>query len=240
MSAELRNDVDAGTASLEEIIEANRGFVITVARQYRHLGVPFEDLLNAGHLGLLEAARRFDASRGARFVTYAVWWIRKAMLEAVSVQSAIVFLPAYQRRLARREEAGQLRASVRHRQPPVATIREVHLDARHERADGPPQRELPAPRSFDPELAAIRGQQVELLQRALQKLPEREREVIRHRFGLDGEPVLALQEIGAKLGLSRERVRQIEIAGLARLRTRLTPARRLQVQGGRPAGADLA
>lgn len=82
------------------LVEDNLGFVVTVARQYRHRGVPFEDLLNAGNLGLVEAARRFDPTRGARFVTYAVWWIRKSILELVSHQSSIVFLPPYQRRLA--------------------------------------------------------------------------------------------------------------------------------------------
>jgi RNA polymerase primary sigma factor len=211
-------DIDFGTATLDDVIERNRGFVITVARQYRRLGVPMDDLLSAGHLGLIEAARRYDPSRGARFVTYAVWWIRKGILEAIARQSGIVAVPAYQRRLARRLQ-DDAEAAARIRRQPVTTIHEVRIDDRFGSTEAP-RRELQAPQSFDPERTAIREEEIDTIRLAVSALPEREREVIRHRFGLDDAPVLSLHEIGARLGLSRERVRQIETGALAMLRAR--------------------
>lgn len=211
-------EVDLGTATLDDVIERNRGFVITVARQYRRLGVPMDDLLSAGHLGLIEAARRYDPSRGARFVTYAVWWIRKGILDAVTRQGSIVTVPPYQRRLARRLEA-DAGASMRVRRPPVTTIHEIRIDDRPA-GDGPPRRELQAPAHSDPERTVIRGQEIDAVRAIVASLPEREREVIRHRFGLEDAPVLSLTEIGTRLGLSRERVRQIEAGALALLRAR--------------------
>ncbi len=224
------SDVDLGRATLDDVVEQNRGFVVTIARQYRRSGLPLDDLLSAGHLGLIEAARRYDPSRGARFVTYAVWWIRKSMIETIERQASIVSIPPYQRRLARRVESDP-GAPLRARRPPVAAILEVRLDDRFG-TDETPRRELPS-RAADPEVVVIEEQQIGRLRAAVAALPEREREVLRHRFGLDDAPVLSLQEIGARLGLSRERVRQIEVGALAVLR-RAGGAATLRRAGGAP------
>lgn len=204
-------------ASTADLIRDNYGFVVVIARRYRGIGIPLEDLINIGNLGLVEAARRFDPSRRAKFVTYAVWWIRKMICEAVSRESAIVFVPPYQRRLARRLAGAAT---------PAEPIREVHLDADWNNEDRGQRHELPATDETDPELATIRAQDLERLRAALNLLPERERLVLQHRFGLDGGPELTLKDVGQALGISRERVRQIQQKALGLLGKRVAGGRK--------------
>jgi RNA polymerase primary sigma factor len=218
-----RSEEPRPPSSLDELVSRNQGFVIVVARRYRGFGIPLEDLINAGNMGLVEAARRFDPSRGAQFVTYAVWWIRKMICEAVSREAVIVFVPSYQRRLARRVAGAD---------EPLRRIREIRLDETGDRGDRGPRRELRTTEP-DPEHAAMLSQNIERLRAALAVLPRRERLVLQHRYGLDGATELSLHEIGRTLGVSRERVRQIEQGALGVLCKRVAGRRLPGPRAGR-------
>ena len=110
----LARELEAGRADArDELVEANLGFAVKVASEYRNLGMPFEDLLNEGNLGLIEAAGRFDASKGTKFITYAIWWIRKSILKALSERSAMVRVPSYQLKKVREIRETERRLSRR-------------------------------------------------------------------------------------------------------------------------------
>ena len=196
--------------AIRDLIESNLGFVIQVAREFRNLGVPFEDLVSSGNMGLVRAARRFDGQRGNRFITYAVFWISKSIIETL-YQSPLVRLPQYQiRRL--KNDAGD---------GTVVRPRALSIDAPR---DEDPHRSLVHRLSAtveDPEQELLRSERVLLLRRAMTGLTERERFIIDSRFGFDGLTPLSREQIGRRLGVSRERVRQIEEEVLARLRRRL-------------------
>ncbi|HKQ63161.1 MAG TPA: RNA polymerase sigma factor RpoD/SigA [Candidatus Polarisedimenticolaceae bacterium] len=185
----------------DRLIQSNLAFVVKVAKQYRGLGVPFEDLINEGNVGLVEAARRFDPTRGTRFVTCAVWWIRKAILGAIDERAALVPVPVYQRR-----HGGSDRARVVELDAPSGAERETRR-----------VEPLRAPEE-SAEQALIERESRDLLDTALAGLGERERAVLSLRFGLDGNRPHVLEELGARLGVSRERVRQIEAQALRRLK----------------------
>ena len=111
----LADNVKNGcTSSLNELIESNLSFVVKVASEYRNLGLPFEDLLNEGNIGLIEAAHRYDASKGTKFITYAIWWIRKSILKALSEHSNLVRVPTYQMKKVKeiRDAENSLRRSL--------------------------------------------------------------------------------------------------------------------------------
>jgi RNA polymerase sigma factor (sigma-70 family) len=191
-------------AAVDELARRHLAFVIRVAMEFRGRGVPFEDLVNEGCVGLLKAIRRYNADHGTRFMTYAAFWMRKSMLDALLEQPRMVRVPRYQ--LAKR----------------VAIPREVRLDAPIDAGEALTWGErLADPRAPHTGAALIEDQTITRLQVALAALPPREREVIASRFGLDGRPALTLLAVGAQLQLSRERVRQIETAALARLRRAL-------------------
>ncbi len=223
----------------EQLVLANLGFVVAIAREYRNLGVPFEDLLNEGNIGLIEAARRFDPSRGTRFITYAVWWIRKAIRRALTRHAGNVYVPDYQLKKVRRLRIIRSRLSgplgreadreevARELGVEIAKIdailqlklREVSLDDPvGQNADTPLSEVLADGRSLHPENHLINGESRGLLRRALRHLTDQEQTVIVNRFGLGGGPVFSLSEIGRRLGVSRERVRQIEDKSRKRLR----------------------
>jgi RNA polymerase sigma factor (sigma-70 family) len=203
--------------AMNQLIERNLTFVVRVAKEYRNLGVPFEDLLNEGNLGLIEAARRFDPERGTRFITWAVWWIRKHILRAVSTDSGVVRVPEYHSRRARRLAQTERAAHM----PRRAGV--VSLDRGGD--DGEPgeplHRRLLDPDAPNAELDLLQREAIRLVGEAVRALTERERTVICGRFGLEGGAPRALQEIGAEMGLSRERVRQIENRAKSRLRRML-------------------
>lgn len=223
------------------LVEANLRFVVAYAKRYRGLGVSFLDLIHEGNLGLIEAARRFDPSRNVKFITYAVWWIRQALMHALSEQARVVTLPPKLSSVAARfgREVSQLTEQL-HRAP---TTREIADDLDISEADvqalawlGSSDVSLSDPVGSDdegPELGETLEQQREppvddrLIRRTLARhvcavlgeLDGKEREVVRLRFGLDaeGEPK-TLQEIGDRLHLSRERIRQIEARAKEKLR----------------------
>lgn len=223
----------------DALVEANLPFVIKVAAEYRNLGLSFEDLLAEGRLGLVEASRRYNASRGCKFITYAVWWIRRSILEALSRQVRVVRVPAYhwkklqevrdierqlEATLGRKARREEIEARFRGRRDDVDQVleldrREFSLDA--EVHPGSEQRQvdrLVDSGATSPEERLLRQEDRTLIHEALDTLDPREREVIAYRFGLMDRSRLTLGEVGYLLGLSRERVRQIESDGKKRLR----------------------
>lgn len=225
--------------ALNELIESNLSFVVKVSSEYRNLGLPFEDLLNEGNIGLIEAAHRYDASKGTKFITYAIWWIRKSILKALSEHSNLVRVPNYQMKKVReiRDAEASLRRTlgrapereeisrrlsksvVKIDQVLQFSMREVSLDDKVGKdRDKPISDYLVDPASSSPEDDLIHRESNSLVGEALSHLTEQERVVVSFRFGLQGGPPLTLKEIGEKMGISRERVRQIECQAKARLR----------------------
>ncbi|HJQ99976.1 MAG TPA: RNA polymerase sigma factor RpoD/SigA [Candidatus Polarisedimenticolaceae bacterium] len=241
--------------ALNELIESNLSFVVKVSIEYRNLGLPFEDLLNEGNIGLIEAAHRYDASKGTKFITYAIWWIRKSILKALSEHSNLVRVPNYQMKKVReiRDAEASLRRSLG-RAPERAEIsqrlsksvnkidqvlqfsmREVSLDEKIGKdRDKPISDYLVDPASSSPEDDMIHRESSSLVGEAMSHLTEQERVVVAYRFGLAGGPPLTLKEIGEKMGISRERVRQIECQAKARLRKLFTKKRMAKSPSKRP------
>ena len=227
------------TSAVEALVHANLSFVVRLAAEYRHLGIPFEDLLNEGNVGLIEAARRYDSARGCRFITYAIWWIRKAILRAVHEQSSIVRLSSHQIKKQRRlremkaELAQQMgrepeRSEIRRRLGSDAAqaersggfrVSQVSLDQPADGEGGGTLLDLLADagqRSAEERL--IQDENGRLLRSAFDILKPQERHVLGARFGLGTERALTLREIAATMGLSRERVRQIELKAKRKVR----------------------
>jgi RNA polymerase primary sigma factor len=225
--------------SLDELIESNLSFVVKVASEYRNLGLPFEDLLNEGNVGLIEAAHRYDSSKGTKFITYAIWWIRKAILKALSEHSNLVRVPTYQMKKVReiRDVESRLRRKLgrRPRRDEISThldrslskidqvlqftLREMSLDEKVGKDRDTPisdylvDSDAPGP---DDDLAKREANM--LVAEAMDHLSEQEQLVIRYRFGISGGSQLTLKEIGEMMNISRERVRQIECQAKDRLR----------------------
>jgi len=239
LAARIQLDRDSG--AIQRLVEANLRFVVSYAKRYRGLGVSFLDLIHEGNLGLLEAARRFDPSHNVKFITYAVWWVRQAIMHAISGQRRALALPAKLSAVSSRfgSEVADLTARLDH----VPTVDEIaaDLEISHSEAealrfvsgidvslsdrvgqDEEDSRELGetlAQQSVPPvEDALLHEAMREQLQRALEDLDPKERQVMQLRFGLEGGEPRTLQQIGETLGLSRERVRQIESRAKDKLR----------------------
>jgi len=202
LGALIQNDQDE--AALMRLVEANLRFVVSYAKRYRGLGVSFLDLIHEGNLGLIEAARRFDPHRNVKFITYAVWWIREAMMHVLADQTrAFSFPPKLFATLHNRHEDVSLNDPIAGagQDGPSRQLEDVlRLDA------------VP----IDDEM--IHQSDLDELAEALRDLDGKEREVVCLRFGLDDDEPRTLQEIGDRLHLSRERVRQIESRAKEKLR----------------------
>ena len=201
----LRIQIDRDEAALTQLVECNLRFVVSYAKRYRGLGVAFLDLIHEGNLGLIEAAKRFDPARNVKFITYAVWWVREAMMHVLSDQTrAFSFPPKL--------------FGVLHRAPDDVSLNDpVGVGA----GDDRPERELAdllpqEQTSIDDEM--IHQADLDELASALSDLDGKEREVMTLRFGLEDDEEHTLQEIGDRLHLSRERVRQIEARAKEKLR----------------------
>jgi RNA polymerase primary sigma factor len=191
------NDHDA----VGRLVEANLRFVVAYAKRYRGHGVSFLDLIHEGNLGLIEAARRFDPSRNVKFITYAVWWIREAMMHVLSDQMrAVSFPPKLFQSLGFGGEDVSLSDPIGPRDNGRALADVLPLDQE------PVDQEI------------MRRSEAHELVKALRDLDGKEREVVRLRFGLEDDEPRTLQQIGDRLKLSRERVRQIEAMAKAKLR----------------------
>jgi RNA polymerase primary sigma factor len=236
----LAKEIQAGNQdALEKLTKANLRFVVSVAKQYQNQGLSLGDLINEGNLGLIKAAKRFDETRGFKFISYAVWWIRQSILQALAEQSRIVRLPL--NRVGALNKIGKELSKLEQeyeRIPSAAelaesldmTISEVsdtlRISGRHLSVDAPfaqgednrlldvlENEETPNP---DNELM---GESLKVeIERALSKLTKREAEVIRLYFGIGREHSLTLEEIGERFDLTRERVRQIKEKALRKLR----------------------
>ncbi len=237
---ELAKRIKNGDQSaLEKLTKANLRFVVSVAKQYQNQGLSLADLINEGNIGLIKAAKRFDETRGFKFISYAVWWIRQAILQALAEQSRIVRLPL--NRVGTLHKIGKISSSLEQeygREPsPDEIAKELALSTievsdtlkisnTHLSLDAPfstsednclmdvLEDELqPAP----DEALLDESLRVEI-SRALRTLSSREAQVISLYFGLTHEKPLTLEEIGARFGLTRERVRQIKEKAIRRLR----------------------
>ena len=224
--------------ALEKLTKANLRFVVSVAKQYQGQGLSLGDLINEGNLGLLKAANRFDETRGFKFISYAVWWIRQSILQALAEQSRVVRLPL--NRVGALNRIGRVFSILEQefeREPSAAeiaaelnmTTKEVHdtlrFGGRHLSLDDSLGEEhsrlldtLPNGDSPPPDSALMRESLKLEIEEALATLDDREAEVLRLYFGLNGEHPLTLEEIGERFELTRERVRQIKEKALQRLR----------------------
>jgi RNA polymerase primary sigma factor len=188
-------------AAISRLVESNLRFVVSYAKRYRGLGVSFLDLIHEGNLGLIEAARRFDPSRNVKFITYAVWWIRESLMHVLADQTRAFSVPP---KLFFLLGTGADDVSLNEPASPGAT---------RQLGDTLPQERVPPV-----EETMIRQSDLDELASALGDLDRKEREVVRLRFGLEDDEPRTLREIGDRLHLSRERVRQIESRAKEKLR----------------------
>ena len=224
--------------ALERLTKANLRFVVSVAKQYQNQGLSLPDLINEGNLGLIKAAEKFDETRGFKFISYAVWWIRQSILQAIAEQSRIVRLPLNQvgsvnkinRLLNKFEQENERRPSVEELSSQIDLPEEKIDDAlkapsRHISVDAPfvegEDNSLLDVLINDDAPTTDRSLVLESLhtdiKSALKGLNERERNVLEAFYGID-QPEMTLEEIGVKYGLTRERVRQIKEKAIRRLR----------------------
>jgi RNA polymerase primary sigma factor len=230
---------DGDQDALQRLVEANLRFVVSYCKRYRGLGLSFLDLIHEGSLGLMEAAKRFDPERNVKFISYAVWWVRQAIFHALSEQHRIFRLP--QKLSGQVSKVGNARdklANELDRAPTTAELAKrtdlsehevenalkvagddlslssaVGEDGTLELGDTIEQDTVPSV-----ERQLMRSSFEEQIRSLVAELDEKERQVISMRFGLDGEDPRTLQEIGEALGLSRERIRQIESKAKEKLR----------------------
>lgn len=240
MEVELARRIKEGDGTaLEKLVKANLRFVVSVAKQYQNQGLSLPDLINEGNLGLIKAAQRFDETRGFKFISYAVWWIRQSILQALAEQSRIVRLPLNQVGSLNKINKAFAKLEQEYERPPSADELAVFLDlpaekvadtmkvsGRHISMDAPfVEGEsnslldvLPNNDSAPADRLLLNESLSKEIDRALSTLTERERDVVKLFFGIAINHGLTLEEIGAKFDLTRERVRQIKEKAIRRLR----------------------
>lgn len=237
---ELAQRIKAGDQrALEKLTKANLRFVVSVSKQYQNQGLTLPDLINEGNLGLIKAAQRFDETRGFKFISYAVWWIRQSILQALAEQSRIVRLPLNKIGSINKINKAYASLEQQHERPPSAEEIATRLEmsemdvkeslrnsGRHVSMDAPlvegedsnlydvlNSQDSPNP-DDDLMVDSLRTE----IERSLSTLTPREGDVIRLYFGLNGQHPLTLEEIGEKFDLTRERVRQIKEKAIRRLK----------------------
>ena len=229
------NDQEA----LDTLVRSNLRFVVSVAKKYQNQGVSLSDLINEGNLGLIRAANKFDETKGIKFISYAVWWIRQAILQALAEQSRIVRVPlnragtlhrigkrasALLQELGREATHAEIAEGMELTEEEVAktmSISQTHLSLDAPMSPGEDNRlldYLPDTVNPTPDEQTFEKALTESIQLALAGLKEREAKILRLYFGLDESEPMTLEEIGAVLNITRERVRQIKEKALSRLR----------------------
>ena len=225
--------------ALEKLTKANLRFVVSVAKQYQNQGLSLPDLINEGNLGLIKAAQRFDETRGFKFISYAVWWIRQSILQALAEQSRIVRLPL--NKIGSINKINKAYASIEQEEERAPSASEIasFLDmsesdvkesqrnsGRHVSMDAPLVEGedsnlydvLRSGESPNPDRALLNASLSIEIERALETLTPREADVIRLYFGLESKQALTLEELGERFDLTRERVRQIKEKAIRRLK----------------------
>lgn len=226
-------------AAFEQLIKSNLRFVVSVAKQYQNQGLSLPDLINEGNLGLIKAAERFDETRGFKFISYAVWWIRQSILQALAEQARIVRLPLNKigsinkinkvfnqlEQEFQREPTAKEIAEILELTPEV--IEETMKASGHHVSMDAPLKEEDGNTMYDvilntdtpsPDLGLLNNSLQQEIERSLATLGEREAEILRYYFGLNGMRSHTLEEIGEVLGLTRERVRQIKEKSIKKLK----------------------
>lgn len=231
--------------ALNKLILSNIKFVVSMANRYKNTGVSLSDLINQGNLGLVEAAKRFDPDKGVKFISYAVWWIRQAMIQLLAEQSGTVKLPIKQASLLYKiNEAIETLSKKYHREPTSEEISEYlnipkenienilmvsknYLSFESPIKDGEDRTflDLMESKTIKVEDEVINHTLKDTLQTLIQELDEREANILKMRYGLDGENPMTLEEVGNILNISRERVRQIESRALSKLRKKAVKKR---------------
>lgn len=231
---------DGDEAALNQLVQANLRFVVSVAKGYQNLGLPLSDLINEGNLGLMVAARRFDGSKGFKFISYAVWWIRQSILQALAEQSRIVRLPL--NRIGELTKVNKCMTKLEQRLGRVPEVEEIAKELNRNPADmdmllrlaqRPVSLETPCddqesdrcigdllPDDSQPACDDVlsEGELKEEIQTVMGALTEGEARVLSMYYGLDGQEGMTLEEIGTYVGRTRERVRQIKEKALQKLR----------------------
>ncbi len=239
--AELARRIQEGDAdALERLTRANLRFVVSVAKQYQNHGLPLSDLINEGNLGLIKAAEKFDEKRGFKFISYAVWWIRQSIMQALVEQSRIVRLPLNKVGSFNKVSKAMSDFEQQYQREPTNEELEEILDidkdeinevvksaVTHQSTDAPISSDeesgtlldvLSEDETTDAEQSMLDDSLKKEIKRVLSILPSRDAEIVKIYFGLDGGVGLTLEEIGSQFGLTRERVRQIKERSLRRLR----------------------
>jgi len=237
---ELARRIKSGdNEALDKLIKANLRFVVSVSKQYQNQGLSLPDLINEGNLGLIKAAQRFDETRGFKFISYAVWWIRQSILQALAEQARIVRLPLnkigsinkinktfseleqrYEREPSHLEIAQALELA------PKDVKNSIASSGRHVSMDAPITQDedtnlydvLLSKENQSPDKALVNDSLRKEIERALNTLTPREADIIRLYFGLNGKHAHTLEEIGEQFSLTRERVRQIKEKAINRLK----------------------
>ncbi len=239
--AELFTRYQSGDqAALEKILAHNLRFVVSVAKQYQHMGLSFNDLINEGNIGLITAAKRFDISRGFKFISYAVWWIRQRILQALNEKSRKIRLPLSRQSSLTKIRRCQEKLLQELNRPPsyeeiaremefdAAYVEEILRSAQYSKSlDAPLQEGEDADFKYfmedetiekpDEQLTGSDSLKIEV-RALLHKLSHREQTILTMSFGLDRKYSMGLEEIGEYLGISKERVRQIRLRAMRKLR----------------------
>ena len=226
--------------SLHKLVKANLRFVVSIAKEYAHYGVPLEDLINEGNLGLLKAAQRFDETRGFKFISYAVWWIRQSILAALANHSKIVRMPLNRARVLNqiKKASSELQQKLRRKPEPEEIAKFLGLSVEEVKDTLPLMQDnfflddfvgndedstyldfLEDTASEGPDAKVMDDDLNESIGRMLGDLKEREAKVLRLYYGLGTDQELTLEEIGQIMGLTRERIRQIKEEAFEKIRT---------------------
>lgn len=230
------NDTSVSRPALEKMVKSNLRFVVSVAKQYQHQGLTLSDLINEGNLGLIKAAQRFDETKGFKFISYAVWWIRQSILQALAEQGRLVRLPqnkigtynkankammAFEQENEREPSVEELAMILDMSETEISNIfvtntRHTSLDAPVHEAEDVSMGDL-LTGSNDTDDSVIQDSLREEIRRILKSLSPRESEIVSAYFGLDGNDGPTIEQIGEKYDLTKERIRQIKERAIKRL-----------------------